>query len=149
MLSCVQHAHHANSFSDTQSPQPQLFIFSHCASIASSPVSWTCLSAVAEQSILGFQGSLAAGVHKECTGGQLPSELAICLLSACASCSEIFLNCFFFAFSGKYLPMKADMKSGMDEYGGLSAVRCSMSPRERTQDTGGWSSVTKLLCVPL
>lgn len=127
MLCCVQHGHHANSLCDPpKSPATTLHLQSLCQ-LASSPVSRTCLphvmlSAVAEQTTLALQGSLPAGVHGEWTWGQLPSELAICLLSACASCSEIFLNCFFFPFSGNYFPMKADMKTGTEEYGGLSAV---------------------------
>lgn len=144
MLCCVQNAHHASSFCDIQSPQPQLSIFSCCASIAFATVSWTCLpqallSAVAEQTTLGLGGSFQAGVHIEWTRGQLSFELAICLLSACASCSEIFLNCFFFPFPGKSLSMKADMKPGKEDYSGLSAVRCSVSPGERRQDRGARS----------
>ena len=71
----------------------------------------------------------------------------LCLFSACASCSEIFLSCIFFPFLRKYCPMKADMKTGRGEYGGLSAVRCSVSPRERTKDREDSPSVMQLLCV--
>lgn len=152
MLCCAQNAHHASSLCDIQSPQPQLSIFS-CASIAFSPVSWNCLpqallSAVAEQTTLELGGFFKVGVHNEWTRGQLSSELAICLLSACARCSEIFFNCFFFPFSGKYLSMKANMKPRKDEYSGLSAVRCSVSPGERRQDRGAYSQWWSF-CVPL
>lgn len=43
--------------------------------------------------------------------------------------------------------MKADKEAGKGEYGGLPAVRCSVSPGERTQDREGLPSGMKRLCV--